>query len=100
MYEYKPTKSLLARWEKIKKDKHVKHCNNQWKQISTFVLSVDGMISRYTLVLLSQLIIFMSDKMKELLSQERGWVNVRTDIAIVRSSSQMIRGAQLPSLLR
>ena len=28
-YKYKPMTSLLSRWEKIKKDKHGKHCNNQ-----------------------------------------------------------------------
>ena len=31
-YKYKPIKSLLARWEKIKKDKYGKHCHNQRKK--------------------------------------------------------------------
>ena len=30
-YKYDPITSLLARWEKIKKEKHGKHCHNQQK---------------------------------------------------------------------
>ena len=44
MYTYEPMISLLARWEKIKKDKQGKHCNDQWKHFLRFVLSVDGML--------------------------------------------------------
>ena len=29
MYNYKSITSLLARWEKIKKENHGKHCHNQ-----------------------------------------------------------------------
>ena len=32
-YKYDPMKSLLARWENIKKDKHDKHCHNQRKYV-------------------------------------------------------------------
>ena len=35
-YNYYPMTSLLARWEKIKKDKHDKHCHNQRKHYSPF----------------------------------------------------------------
>ena len=28
-YKYDPMTALLARWEKIKKDNHGKHCNDQ-----------------------------------------------------------------------
>ena len=45
-YTYKPMTSLLARWENINKDKHGKHCNNQWKMFLPFVLSIDGMLGR------------------------------------------------------
>ena len=54
-YNYDPMTSLLARWEKIKKDKHGKHWHYQWKHFSLFVLSVDVMLGREYLVVLSQL---------------------------------------------
>ena len=54
-YKYEPMTSLLARWENIKKDKHGKHCHDQRKHFLPFVLSVDGMLGRESLVVLSQL---------------------------------------------
>ena len=54
-YKYEPMTSILVRWENIKKDKHSKHCHDQRKHFSSFVLSVDGMIGRKYLVVLSQL---------------------------------------------
>ena len=95
-YKYEPMRSLLVRWEKIKKDKHGKHCQDQRKHFLSFVLSVDGMIGREVLVVLSQLIQAMADKRKEHPSQVRGWVNGRIAIAVASSYSRMIRGARLP----
>ena len=40
-YKYEPMEALLALWETIKKDKHFKHCHDQQKHISPFVLSVN-----------------------------------------------------------
>ena len=53
-YKYKPTTSLLAMWGNIKKDKHGKHCHDQRKYFSPFVISVDVMLGREALVALSQ----------------------------------------------
>ena len=64
-YKYEPMTSLLSRWEKIKKDKHNKHCHTQRKHFSTFVFSVDGILGREALVVLSQLSRFMADKSYE-----------------------------------
>ena len=61
-YKYEPMASLLARWEKIKKDKHGKHCNDQQKHFSPFVLSVDGILGREALVLICQLSRSMVEK--------------------------------------
>ena len=52
-YKYEPITSLLGRWERIKKDKHGKHCHDQRKHFSTFFLSVDGMLGREALFFLS-----------------------------------------------
>ena len=54
-YKYEPMTVLLARWEKIKKNMHGKHCHNRRIHFSLFVLSVDGMLGREALVVLSQL---------------------------------------------
>ena len=99
-YKYEPMTSLLARWENIKKDKHGKRCNEQYKHFSPFVLSVDGMIGRESLVVLYQFSQFMADKSEELRSQVRGWLNRRITITVARSYSRMIRGAWLPSPLQ
>ena len=53
-YRYEPMIALLSRWEKINKDKHSKHCHDQRKHISPFVFSVDRMLGREDLVVLSQ----------------------------------------------
>ena len=99
-YMHKPMKKLLARWEKINTYKHGKHCNDQQKNFSPFVLSVYGLLGREALVVISQLIRVMSEKREEPLSQVQGWLNVRISIAVERSYSRMVRGAQLPSPLR
>ena len=54
-YKYEPTASNLARWEKIRKDKHDKHCHNQRKHFSPFVLLVERMLGSEDLVVLYQL---------------------------------------------
>ena len=46
---------LLALWETIKKDKHDKHCNDQGKHFSPFVISLGGMIGKEALAVLAQL---------------------------------------------
>ena len=52
LYEYEPMAVLLARWETTKKYKHGKHCHDQRKKNSLFVLSVDRMLGREALVVL------------------------------------------------
>ena len=46
--------ALLAWWETIYKYKHGKHCHNQHKHFSLFVLSVNGIYGRGSLVVLYQ----------------------------------------------
>ena len=66
---------------------------------SPFVLSVEGILGSESLVVLSQLGRVMAAKRAQPLLQVQGWVNSRIAIAVTRSYSQMIRGAQLPSTL-
>ena len=66
-YKYKPMKSLLARWENIKKYKHGKHYHERRKCFSPFVLSVDGILGREAPVGISQLSWIMAEKREETL---------------------------------
>ena len=61
-YKYEPIKSLMARLVNINNDKQGKHCNDQRKHFSLFVLSVDVMLGREALVVLSQLILVMAEE--------------------------------------
>ena len=74
--------SLLSRSENIKKDKHGKHCHDQGKVFSPFVLSVDEMLGRKPLVVLSQLNRVMADKNKDPVLQVQGWVNIWIAITV------------------
>ena len=54
--------SLLSSWENTKKDKRGKHCHDQRKHFLSFVFSVDGMLGRGFLVVISQLSQVMAEK--------------------------------------
>ena len=62
MSKYELMTSHLSRLEKIKKDDQGKHCHNQQKHYSPFVISVDRMLGREALVLLSKLSGIMAEK--------------------------------------
>ena len=81
---------LLACWDKEKKYKHSKHCHYQRKHFSLFLLSVDGMLGKEALVVLTNLSRLISTKLKEPLSQVRGWFNGLITITATRSYSKMI----------
>ena len=71
-YKYEPMTSLLARWGKIKKDKHGKHCHDQREHFSPFFLSVDGMLGRKALAVIYQLSQLMAQKRGETLFGSMG----------------------------
>ena len=91
---------LLAHCEKENKDNHGTHCLEQQKYFYPFVLSVDGMLGKEALVILSNLIQLVAEKPEEPISHVCSWVNGRIAIAVVRSCSRMTRRARIPSLLR
>ena len=66
---------ILDQWETIKKDNHGKHCYNQRKTFSPFVLSVYVMIGREALALLVKSSQTMAEKMDEPILYVRGWIN-------------------------
>ena len=62
IYKYEPMPLLLDRWETIKKDKRNKPCHDQRKYFQPFILSVDVILGREALVVLSQLSQVIADK--------------------------------------
>ena len=87
--------ALLDWWVTIKKDKHSKHCHYPQKKI--VFLSIDGMLGREYLSVLTQFSRNMAEKLDKLISHILGWINVRISITVARSYSSMICKAQLHS---
>ena len=82
---------LLARWENHKKYKHGKQFHEQQKHFFLFVISVDGMLEKEYLFILTRLSQFMVEKMYKPILHVRGWINGRIAIAFATSYSCMIR---------
>ena len=87
----------MNRWEKQNNYNHGNHCHYQQKHVSLFVLSVDFIIGKLSLVILVILSRLMASKMDEPISHVRGCINRRVSIVFVRSYSCMIRVYFLPS---
>ena len=51
-YTFETMSILITLWGEINKDNHSKHCHEQQKHFTPFVLSVDGMLGIETLVIL------------------------------------------------
>ena len=98
-YKYEPMTPLLARWENIKKDNHSKHCHDQQKHYSLFVISVEIMLEKEALVLISQLSQVMAEKREEPFSQVWGSLNGRITIAVEGYYSRMICRVRVTSPL-
>ena len=47
--------TLLAWWDKIKKDNRINHYHEKRKRVSTFIIYVGGMLGRDSLVVLTNL---------------------------------------------
>ena len=56
----------------MKNDKHFKHCYDQRKHFSPFVLSIDGILGKEALVVLANLSQLMAKKKDEPISHLRG----------------------------
>ena len=85
---------------KRKKDNHVKHFHEQWKNIFPFVISFDGMLVKEVLVILANFSGLVATKMEEPISHARIWVDFRIAMTVARSYSRMIQVSCLPSPLQ
>ena len=61
---------------KKNKDNHSKHFHKQRKKFSQFSLSVDGMLGKEALVVLTSVRQLMEKKIEEPIMHVRGWVTV------------------------
>ena len=66
--------------------------------LSVFI-SVDDMLGREALVVRTQLIRTIIEKIDEPILHVRGWIKGQITITVARSYSHMIHGAQIPSNL-
>ena len=82
------------------KEKHGQAYYDQRRYFSLFVLSVDGMMGKEALVLLTNLSQIMAAKMDEPISHITGWVNGWIAIVVARSYYRVLRRALSPSPLR
>ena len=74
-YKHKPMDKILFHWNNQNKYKHSNHCHEQRKYFSPFILSVDGMLRKEALVVLSNLSRLVKEKLEETISHVHGWVN-------------------------
>ena len=91
---------LLEGWKKPKKENNLQACYYQRRHFSMFVLSVDGIIGKESLVVLATLIRIIAAKMDKPILHVTVWVNGHTAIAVTRLYSRVLRLAQSPSILR
>ena len=69
-------------------------------KFSTFSLSVDGMVGKETLTVITNVSQLMATKLEETISHGRGKVNNWITIAVSRLYYKMIRGDLSPSHLQ
>ena len=76
--------TIFPRWEITNKEKHGRHCHEEWKHFSPFVLSVDEILGKEAQVVLATLSQLMTEKIEEHIFHIKGWVNGRIAIDFAR----------------
>jgi hypothetical protein len=85
---------LLARQEKEKKAKYLPSCLEMRKDFTPLVYSVDGVAGREARSAEKRLAELLADKWKRQYSQMVYYVRVRMQLALVRTTSLLIRGSR------
>ena len=78
----------------------MQHYQDQPKQVSQFVLSVDDMMGKEAQVVLATLSQLLAAKMEELILHIKGWFKGWIVFTVARSYSKVIHRAWVPSPLR
>jgi hypothetical protein len=85
---------LLARQEKEKKGKYLQSCLEMRKDFTPLVYTVDGVAGREARSAEKRLAALLADKWKRQQSQMVYYVRVRMQLALVRTTSLLIRGSR------
>ena len=85
---------VLARQEKEKKQKYLPACQGPSRSFTPLVFSTDGMLGKEAKSASRRLASLLAGKWKRPFSQMCGFVRSRQSIALVRSTSLLLRGAR------
>jgi hypothetical protein len=86
---------VLAKCEKLKKDKHLHACLEQRRDFTPLVYSVDGMSGRETKQAERQIASALSTKWCREYSEMVAFVRARMALSVVRSNSLLLRGSRV-----
>ena len=86
---------VLAKCEKLKKDKHLHACLERRRDFTPLVYSVDGMAGRETKMAERQLARALAHKWNREYSEMVAFVRARMALAVVRSNTLLLRGARV-----
>ncbi len=88
---------VLRQQEEEKKRKYLNHCQQAHKHFTPLVYSVDGLEGKEATAMRKQLASKLSAKWKRKYSQVCGFIRSRLAIALVRATSQCLRGTRDPT---
>jgi hypothetical protein len=93
-YRGQDPKKVLARHEKMKKDKYLAPCLERRRHFTPLVFSVDGMMGKEARAASRRVSSLLAAKWNQPYSQVCGYVNTRQALALVRSTSLCLRGSR------
>lgn len=86
---------VLAKCEKLKKDKHLHACLEQRRDFTPLVYSVDGMSGRETKQAERQIASQLAGKWAREYSEMVAFVRARMALSVVRANSLLLRGSRV-----
>ena len=86
---------VLAKCEKLKKDKHLQACLERRRDFTPLVYSVDGMAGRETKMAERRLAANLAGKWDRAYSEMVAFVRARMALAVVRSNTLLLRGSRV-----
>jgi hypothetical protein len=89
------TTATLRTQEKWKESKHKTACESTRRDFIPFIVSTDGCIGEAAQAFLKRLSRHLADKWQRHYSQVFGFVKARMSVAILRASSQCLRGPRV-----
>ena len=91
-----PPEDCLARHEKEKKKRYLRHCLDRKRSFTPLVFSVDGLLSRECTAAMRRLATLLAAKWSSPYSQVCGFVRARLVLALIRANSRCLRAERNP----